>query len=160
VAAEQAAALRSIGSALHQLKRALPDTPNARTLGQVLNSLLDHDAARNVGALVVWVQQQPEQLASALQQLLEQQQGRSASIYQIFEQNLDTTSIQLPLFGSVWSVSHWIVHWILKAICNSGMGWSSAATCGIASRFTAQLQESGAQLSALLDAPFRNCKAA
>jgi hypothetical protein len=81
VAGEQAGALRSIGTALHQIQRALPDTPNARTAGQILNSLLDHEAARNVGALAVWVQQQPEQLASALQQLLEQQQGRSASVF-------------------------------------------------------------------------------
>jgi hypothetical protein len=151
VAAEQAAALRSIGTALLQLKRALPDTPNARTLGQVLNALLDHEAARNVGALEVWVQQQPEQLASALRQLLEQQQGRAASIFKILEENLDSSSMQLPFFGSVWSVSNWIIQWILKAICNSGMDWGSAATSSIAARFTQQLEESGAQLGAVLN---------
>jgi hypothetical protein len=145
VAAEQAAALRSIGTALHQLYKALTDTPNARTVGQVVNSLLDHETARNVGALAVWVQKQPQQLESALQQLMEQQQGRAKSIFEILEQSLVTTSIQLPFFGSVWSASNRVISWILKAVNNSGMEYANPATGSIAVRFTEQMEESGAQ---------------
>jgi hypothetical protein len=145
VAAEQAAALRSIGTALHQLYKSLPDTTNASTVGQVVNSLLDHETARNVGALAVWVQKQPQQLASALQQLMEQQQGRAASIFDILEQSLVVISIQLPFFGSVWTTSNRVISWILKAVNNSGLEYANPATGSIAVRFTEQLEESGAQ---------------
>jgi hypothetical protein len=145
VAAEQAAALRSIGTALHQLYKALPDTPNARTVGQIVNSLLDHDTARNVGALAVWLQKQPQQLASALQQLMKQQQGRASSIFDVLEQSLVTISIQLPFFGSVWSTSNRVISWIVKAVNNSGLEYANPATGSIAVRFTEQLEESGEQ---------------
>jgi hypothetical protein len=69
--AAQQAALASCSDALRKLVMSLPqDFRNILDKGAMLaliSSVLQHQAAYNIGVLLAWLQQQPQQLAAALQ---------------------------------------------------------------------------------------------
>jgi hypothetical protein len=145
--AAEAAVVHSIGIAISSLYSTVPDSPQDRTAVQVLDTLLKHETAKNVGALAAWLQQQPQQVASGLQQLAGQQQSTGRSIFPLLQQTLLGTDVGAPYYGCIWAVSSQIVLWMLEVVCDRSCATkecSSPTTCSTAVRLTQQLEDSGA----------------
>jgi hypothetical protein len=144
--AAEAAVVRSIGTALNSLHSTLPNSSQDRTAGQVLDMFLKHETAKTVGALAAWVQQQPQQVASGLQQLAGQQQNRQGSIFQQLKQTLSGRDVGAPYYGCIWAESSSIVQWMLEVARYGSCAAedrSSPTTHSNVVRLTSQLVESG-----------------
>jgi hypothetical protein len=152
--AVEAAVVRSIGVALDSLHSTLPDSPQDRTAGQVLDTLLKHETAKSVGTLAAWVQQPPQQVASGLQQLAGQQQSRRGPFIKLLRQTLLDTDIGLPYNACIWAVSSQVVQWMLGAVCHSSSAAEehrSSATGSNAVSLTKQLEDSGTCTEPVID---------
>jgi hypothetical protein len=150
--AADAAVVRSIGVALNSLHSILPNPKQDRTAATVLDTLLKHETAESVGALAAWEQQQPQQVASGLQQLAGQQQSRRGSIFQLQEQTLLGTDIGAPYYGCIWAVSNHIALWMLDVVCyGCATEDRSPITGSTAVCLTTQLEDSGACTGPVVD---------
>jgi hypothetical protein len=130
---QQAVQLPSIWTLQSQLVAALKETGSAETV-QVLSALLRQQAARSVGTLVAWAQQQPDQLYTM------------AGLNALAPQGHSPGAVVLNAAGTSW----WSGLEVLDRMLVSAITLDSSSTSAhqIVTTMTEQLEQSGKGLRA------------
>jgi hypothetical protein len=131
--AEQEAQLSSCGNVIRQLAAALDEAPSLKV--ELVDVMLKQQVACSVGSLVMWVQQQPEQLLD----VKAAGQGR-----------VPRTSVAGLIIASVWAAGVDLLKNLARvALLQTS---ESAGACILTATLTQQLDQSGKACSCTFDA--------
>jgi hypothetical protein len=127
--AEQEGQLKRCCDVLNQLEAALHEAPSLRM--QLADAMLKQQAACNIGSVVTWVQQQPEQQLSDLRAVVVPGHQGSVSI----------THAAGGATASVWAAGlHLVESFAVEAYEQNS---ESVGSCSLATTLTQQLDQSG-----------------
>jgi hypothetical protein len=134
--AQQQAQLKSCCKVIRQLEDALQDAPSLRM--QLMEAMLEQQAACSIGYLVTWAQQRPKQLLDIRVVTVAGHQGSAPE-----------TAVAGSGTASTWAAGVNLLQCF--AVVADQQNSDSAGVCSLAANLTQQLDQSGKACS-------RNCK--